>query len=202
MSKLKQLQLSGITYDLGAFTQDDLDAKQDVLVSGENIKTINGESVLGSGSLIIDATEYSAGTGIAISDHIISCTLDTSVFIVVDELPSVGTVGKIYLVPKEDEETGDVFDEYTYLEDTGWEKLGTAKMDLSNYYTKTETDGLLAAKAALSAFTAHTADTTVHITSSERSTWNAKTDESDVKEIINDTFSVSGEMLIINQWTN
>ena len=34
-----------------------LDDKQDVLVSGENIKTINGESILGSGDITIDGGE-------------------------------------------------------------------------------------------------------------------------------------------------
>ena len=32
--------------------QDSLDAKQNVLVSGSNIKTVNGDSVLGSGNLV------------------------------------------------------------------------------------------------------------------------------------------------------
>ena len=37
--------------------------KQNQLVSGTNIKTINGDSILGAGNLTIDTT-YSAGTGI------------------------------------------------------------------------------------------------------------------------------------------
>jgi len=38
---------------------DDLDEnKQDKLISGENIKTINGESVLGSGNIEIDLSDY------------------------------------------------------------------------------------------------------------------------------------------------
>lgn len=47
----------------------DLSIKQDTLVSGENIKTINGSSVLGSGDLTIDTGgTYTAGKGIIISD--------------------------------------------------------------------------------------------------------------------------------------
>ena len=47
----------------------DLSTKQDTLVSGTNIKTINGSSVLGSGNLTIDTGgNYTAGKGISISD--------------------------------------------------------------------------------------------------------------------------------------
>lgn len=46
----------------------DLSTKQDTLVSGTNIKTINGSSVLGSGNLTIDTgPTYSSGEGIVIS---------------------------------------------------------------------------------------------------------------------------------------
>lgn len=46
----------------------DLSTKQDTLVSGTNIKTINGSSVLGSGDLTIDTGgTYTAGNGISIS---------------------------------------------------------------------------------------------------------------------------------------
>ena len=47
----------------------DLSTKQDTLVSGTNIKTINGSSVLGSGDLTIDTGgTYTAGAGISITD--------------------------------------------------------------------------------------------------------------------------------------
>lgn len=47
----------------------DLSTKQDKLVSGQNIKTINGSSVLGSGDLVIDTGgTYTAGEGISITD--------------------------------------------------------------------------------------------------------------------------------------
>ena len=41
--------------------------KQNELISGSNIKTINNESLLGSGNLNIEGTTYSAGTGININ---------------------------------------------------------------------------------------------------------------------------------------
>ena len=50
--------------------------KQNALVSGTNIKTINNESLLGSGNIEINSGEsYSAGTGINIENNIISNTI-------------------------------------------------------------------------------------------------------------------------------
>lgn len=48
--------------------------KQDVLVSGTNIKTINGESLLGSGNIVIGGGggSYTGGTGISISGSVIN----------------------------------------------------------------------------------------------------------------------------------
>ena len=50
--------------------------------------------------------------------------------------------------------------------------------DLSDYYTSAQTEAAISSavsgKNDTSAFTAHTADTTVHITSGERTTWNGK----------------------------
>jgi hypothetical protein len=50
------------------------------LISGTSIKTINNESLLGSGNITIQGggTTYSAGTGIDITDNVISSTLPLS----------------------------------------------------------------------------------------------------------------------------
>lgn len=64
---------------------------------------------------------------------------------VVDELPSSGKVGIIYLVPKETPEEQDAYDEYIWLNDK-WEHIGTSKVKLSDYYTKEETDSTFATK--------------------------------------------------------
>lgn len=52
--------------------KNELNNKQDKLVSGTNIKTINGESVLGSGNIVTPNTTYTAGDGIDITNEIIS----------------------------------------------------------------------------------------------------------------------------------
>lgn len=62
-------------------------------------------------------------------------------FQVVQELPSTGEKGVIYLVPKTGT-TGDIYDEYIYVTPEGgtahFEKIGTTEVDLSDYWSKTE----------------------------------------------------------------
>ena len=68
---------SQLTNDSGFIT--DISGKQDVLVSGANIKTINNQSILGSGDLSITAgRNYTAGTNISIVNDVISVTGITS----------------------------------------------------------------------------------------------------------------------------
>lgn len=64
-------------------------------------------------------------------------------FMVVDELPEAGTNGVIYLVPHEENvDEGDdpiptSYIQYIY-QDEEWREIGQAKMDMSNFLTKTE----------------------------------------------------------------
>lgn len=92
---------------------------------------LNVKDVKVNGTSVVDAN------GIA--------QIDTSIhgmFEVVEELPQTGEENVIYLVPKEDTETGDVYDEYIWVDDA-WELIGSTQMDLSNYYDKDEVDDLL-----------------------------------------------------------
>lgn len=61
--------VSSFTNDAGYLTShQDISGKQDTLVSGTNIKTINNESILGSGDISISSgTAYTAGTNIEIT---------------------------------------------------------------------------------------------------------------------------------------
>ena len=63
---------------------------------------------------------------------------------------SASTVGKIYLVPSANPSAQNIKDEYITLtvteEETttySWEKIGTTQVDLSNYYTKSQTDSAI-----------------------------------------------------------
>lgn len=61
---------------------------------------------------------------------------------VVTELPETGEANVIYLVPKQDEDENNIFDEYLYINDE-WELIGSTAIDLSDYYTKSETQQLI-----------------------------------------------------------
>lgn len=62
--------------------------KQDALVSGTTIKTINSTSLLGSGNIDV-GTEYTAGDGIDITDDIISNTITS--YNDLSDLPTIPT---------------------------------------------------------------------------------------------------------------
>ena len=66
-------------------------------------------------------------------------------FLVVQELPQTGEANIIYLVPADEPNPDNIYEEYIYVNDD-WEMIGTTKVDLSNYYTKTETNTLLNGK--------------------------------------------------------
>ena len=67
-------------------------------------------------------------------------------FEVVEELPQTGEEGVIYLVPNEDE----TYTEYIWISDEErFELIGTTDVDLTNYYTKSESDGLFATQVVV-----------------------------------------------------
>ena len=73
---------------------------------------------------------------------------------IVQTLPATGSTSTIYLVPKT-ASTNDNYDEYIYVSNS-WEHIGSTEVDLSNYYTKTETDNKYALKSLYS-------DTTINV---------------------------------------
>ena len=78
-------------------------------------------------------------------DALISAIVTLNI-LVVQTLPTQDiSTTTIYLVPKQTPETQDIYDEYIYV-NNAWEHIGTTEIDLSNYYTKTQTDNLLADK--------------------------------------------------------
>lgn len=78
--------------------------KQNQLVSGTNIKTINGDSILGAGNLTIDTT-YSAGTGIEITEENVINNTITSY----DDLTDLPTIP---------DKTSDLLNDSGYVVDT------------------------------------------------------------------------------------
>jgi len=89
-----------ITYELDPtvpsfvknITQADIvswNSKQPLLVSGSNIKTINSNSLLGSGNIEIEGNTYTAGDGISIENNVI--TNDITSYNDLTDLPTIPT---------------------------------------------------------------------------------------------------------------
>lgn len=109
--------------------------------------------------------------------------------VIVNALPLVGDTDTIYLVPLENPETQENnYAEYIYVNGQ-WELLGKIgiQVDLSNYYTKTETNNLLNAKQdtidsthKLNADLVDDTNTTNKFTNAtEKRTWNDKVGKTD-----------------------
>ena len=116
---------SDSNYPSEKLVKDSLDAKQATLVSGTTIKTINNESILGSGNISIS-------TG----------TIDLIEVVQSLGTASASTMNKLYLVAESTSTTHDNYEIYITVR-TGtsgsysyaWEKVDTARIDLSNYTT-------------------------------------------------------------------
>ena len=89
-----------------------------------------------------------AGSGIDITDNVVSCVLDLTLYKIVSELPTedIDTT-KIYLVVDSEGTHGNLYKEYIYV-DGEWELLGEYKadIDLSPYLTKVEAADTYATK--------------------------------------------------------
>ena len=70
--------------------------------------------------------------------------------------------------------SGGTFDPDLYYDKTATDALLAAKANTATTYTKTEVDTALGNKADASALTAHTANTTVHVTAAEKAEWDDK----------------------------
>ena len=106
-------------------------------------------------------------------------------FIVVQELPTTGNEGIIYLVPITPDTSGNNYAEYIWV-NNNWELLGKigVQVDLTDYYTKSETNTLLNNKQNTidtdhklsSDLVDDTNKTHLFVSSSEKTTWNNKSD--------------------------
>ena len=163
---------------------DDLSAeKQDTLVSGGNIKTINGESLLGSGNINIESlAEVSfadikgnatdnASLATALNEKLGQEELDEALLTKQDTLVSgtnIKTLNGQTLLGEGDIE---ISTEVTWGDITG---------DITN---NVALQGALDAKANASDLTAHTGNAEIHVTGAQKTAWDAKLDAEDIADL-------------------
>lgn len=117
--------------------QSDIEGKQDTLTAGDNITIENGV-ISADDPDLSDYYTKSETYNKSEVDALIEA-IETGEFIIVQTLPQTGDPKSIYLVPKQ----GGGYTEYVYINGS-WEELGDTDIDLSDYYTKSETDALIA----------------------------------------------------------
>lgn len=123
-------------------SKNDLLSKQNVLTPGAGISITNNVISTTNGIDIIVSTEAS-NTPYGVTWVKEGTTITGTL------VASATTTQKIYLVALSSSASGNVYHEYvTVLNNSvySWEQIGTTEIDLSNYYTKTQTDNLLNAK--------------------------------------------------------
>ena len=112
----------------------ELSSKQDTLIAGDNV-TISDNTISVTVPNVIDNSTTSNNK--TWSSSKIAAELANAGFSVqiVQELPVSGDTHTIYFVPETGGETGDAYDEYMYVDNT-WEKVGSTRIDLSEYAKK------------------------------------------------------------------
>ena len=186
------------------YTKSEVDSavsgKQDTLVSGTNIKTINNTSILGSGNIDIQGgPSYSAGSGIDITNDVISVTgkVDTDTYTAYTAATDSALAGKADTATTDTLNTAltshtSSSDIHVTVNDknvwNGKQNQLTAGTGISivndvisvtassptvDAYTKAESDAKF---ATITNFNTHSGDTNVHVTSTEKNTWNNKSD--------------------------
>lgn len=95
--------------------QNSLRTKQDILISGTNIKTINGLSVLGEGNIVINGGQSTGGD---LSNYYTKAEVD-------DKISDVSNYvyDNYYTIPEVDEFRGEIADTTDYLEHAKQDKL-------------------------------------------------------------------------------
>ena len=114
---------------------------------------------------------------------------------IVTELPTSDiSTSTIYLIKKTD---SNAYTQYMYINST-WAELGDTTVDLSNYYSKSDIDDKLSSYATSDTVTTHTSDSTIHVTSDEKTSWNnatTKAHEHDNKTVIDKFSELDGTVL-------
>ena len=167
MAKLNKINLNGVSYDI-----EDASAQSQVstLTSDLSQEVSNRQSAVQGVQDNLDNEVKRAKAAEKVNADAIAALkstvdgLDLTLYVIVDSLPvSDIKTNKIYLVRNASGADNNIYTEYAYI-NSAWEKIGEYKadVDLSNYYTKSQTDNLLSAKAdASSVYTKSQVDSMV-----------------------------------------
>lgn len=126
---------------LDSFTEEDPTVPSHVKsIKATDISAWNAKAEISDVPTVTDiysATSSDAMSGKAVASGIANAISGITGFDyeVVTSLPSAGVKGKIYLVASTVTEEKNIYDEYIWVS-TGWEMIGTTKIDLSGYQTK------------------------------------------------------------------
>ena len=176
---IKVLTLDGLTYfasKFKAWVTEGFVAKESGKGLSTNDYTTTEKNKLagvatGAQVNVVESVKVN-GTTLAVSSKAVNIDLSTKSDVsaipkfaveVVTSLPTSNiSTSTLYLVANSGS-GNNAYDEYIYA-NSKWEKLGTIDVDLSGYTTDGE-------------FTGHTGDSTIHVSSTEKSTWNGKQDK-------------------------
>lgn len=192
MSKIKSLKVKQADGTFAAAVPIGADAANIDLTRGQDLETV----ISGIESNFDNYYDKTAINGLLEGIS----TLDIEV---VAELPSSDiSTSTIYLKLNTSAGVNNIYDEYIYV-NSQWEIIGSTAIDLSNYYNKGEVDSKLTDKAAASDLTAHTSNTNIHVTASDKSTWSGKQDAlvsgTNIKTINNESLLGSGNIALTTE---
>ena len=162
-------------YATSGYVNSAVSGKQDTLVSGTNIKTINGESVLGSGNISVSSTGgISSAECQTMIDNSISGKTNESDFSAhtANTNIHVTTAQTASWDAKQNALTagGGISITNNVISVTG----GTE--GISSAQCQAQINQSISGKTNQSDFSAHTADTSIHVTTAQTASWDAKSD--------------------------
>ena len=175
-----------------------ISGKQDTLISGTNIKTINNESLLGSGNITIQG-----GAGGGIDSGTVQTMIDQSISGKTNQSDFTGHTSNtsIHVTTAQTaawDAKSDFSGSYNDLTDKPTiptvPTSNTAFTNDAGYITANDITG----KTNQSDFTAHTANTTAHVTQSEKNAWNAKSDFSGSYNDLTNKLSAGTNITIVD----
>lgn len=163
---VKSFVQEGAEFRTKASVDDLLAGKQATLTSGTNIKTVNGYSLLGSGNIEISggqASEYTAGSNIDITDHVISTK----------NVPT-NTEMTTAITAAISGHASDSSLHVTGAEKVVWNSKQDAIDDLASIRSGASAGATAVQPATL---TAHINDGVLHVTTEQKTAWNNKYDK-------------------------